>query len=372
MASTKSGRRGNGEGSIYQRDDGTWRGQALIAGKRHSVSGKTRKEVQTKLRQLQGDADHGLLAPSEKVTVAQHFERWLRDEVKHTRKPRTFDSYSDSARLYILPLVGTVRLAQLHPAHVQRIHSAMLDRGLSAKTVRIAHSALHAALEQAVAWNLAPRNVAALVKAPRIKRREVQAFDAEQARRLQAVANETRWAALIATALATGMREGELLGLTWGDIDMEASVVRVRRQLGRDGLPAELKNDKHRRSIDVPASTSAILREHKRRQNEERLLVGPQWQDQGLVFCTHQGKPLGWRNVTREYKRLLIRAGVPDYPFHSLRHTNATLLLVQGVHPKVVQERLGHANLGMTLDIYSHVLPRLGQEAPAKLDALLA
>ena len=143
-------------------------------------------------------------------------------------------------------------------------------------------------------------------------------------------------------------------------------------QLGRDGLLAELKNDKHRRSIDMPASTLATLKEHKRRQNEERLLIGPEWQDQGLVFCTHQGKPLGWRNVTREYKVLLTRAGLPDYPFHALRHTNATLLLLQGIHPKVVQERLGHANIGMTLDIYSHVLPRLGQEAAAKLDALLA
>ncbi len=367
-----AGRRGNGEGTVYQLADGRWRYQATIAGRRVGGYGKTRKEAQTKLRQLHGDADKGLMPPVEKVTVAQHFERWLRDEVQHTRKPRTHQSYSDSARLYILPLCGALKLTQLQPAHVQQFHTAMIERGLSAKTVRIAHSALHAALDQAVDWNLVPRNVAALVKAPRLKRQEVQAFDAAQARQSQTVAAATRWNGLIAVALATGMRQGELLGLTWGDVDFEAGVIRVRRQLGRDGTLDELKNDKHRRSIDTPTSTLAALKEHKRQQSEARLLLGQKWEDHGLVFCTHAGRPLGWRNVGREYKHLLSRAGLPDYPFHALRHTNATLLLLQGVHPKVVQERLGHSNISMTLDIYSHVLPRLGQEAAAKLDALLA
>ncbi len=367
-----AGRRGNGEGTVYQLADGRWRYQATIAGRRCGGYAKTRKDAQTKLRQLHGDADRGLLPPVGKVSLAQHMERWLCDEVKHTRKSRTYDSYADAARLHILSTLGTLKLTQLQPAHVQQVVGAMLDKGLSPKTARIVYGALHCALEQAVAWNLVPRNVASLVKAPRVTRKEVQAFDAGQVRRLQDGTAATRWHALIAVALATGMRQGEILGLKWGDIDTAAGVVRVRRQLGRDGALAELKNDKHRRSIDVPASTLAALREHRRQQNEERLYVGPEWQDQDFVFCTHRGRPLGWRNVGREYKMLLKRAGLPDLPFHALRHTNATLLLLQGVHPKIVQERLGHANISMTLDTYSHVLPRMEQEAAAKLDALLA
>ncbi len=365
------GKRANGEGTISQLPSGRWRVRVTIAGKRYSANTATRREAQQWQRERLGEADRGLLPPAERVTVAQYFARWLEDEVKHTRKPRTYDSYSDCARLYLLPTLGAIKLAQLQPSHVQQLCSALLDEGLSAKTVRIAHGTLHCALEQAVDWNLVPRNVAGLVKAPRAKRKEIEALDADQARQLQAVANETRWAALVALALATGMRQGELLGLKWGDVDLDAGVVRVRRQLGRDGVLAEVKNDHHRRSIDVQPSAVATLREHKRRQNEARLLLGSEWQDNGLVFCTHRGRPLGHRNVSREYKRLVQRAGLPDVSFHALRHTNATLLLLQGVHPKMVQERLGHSTVSMTLDIYSHVLPRLGKEAAAKLEALL-
>ena len=365
-------RRGNGEGTIYQLPDGRWRGQVLIAGRRHSASGRTRKEVQTKLRQLLGDVDRGLLPPAEKATLAQHMARWLEDEVRHTRRPSTHRRYADASRLHILPTLGQVKLAQLQPAHVQHLHAALLDRELAPKTVRMAHGVLHSALEQAVAWNLVPRNVAGLVRPPRADRPEIQALDAEQARRLQAVAMEGRWGPLIATALATGMRQGELLGLKWSDVDLEAGVVRVRRQLGRDGRLAEVKNDKHRRSIDVPPSTAAILREHRRRQAEARLYLGPEWEHHDLLFCTHRGRPLGHREVRRAFKGVLRRADLPDVPFHALRHTNATLLLLKGEHPKVVQERLGHSSISMTMDIYSHVLPRMGKAAADKLEELLA
>lgn len=369
---TKAGRRGNGEGTVYQLPDGRWRAQATINGRRVGVYGKTRKEAQTRLRQMLGDADKGLLPPAEKVTLGQHADRWLEDVVRHTRKPRTYQSYRDAFRLYILPTLGRVKLAQLQPAHVQQLYGELLDRGLSAKTVKIAHGALHCALDQAVEWNLVPRNVASIAKAPRVTRKEIQYLDADQARQLRLVANETRWGALIATALGTGLRQGELLGLTWADVDLDGGVVCVRRQLGRDGQLGEVKNDQHRRSIDLPSPTVAALREHKARQNEARLLLGPEWEHRNLVFCTHQGKPLNWRNVTREFKALLAKAGLPDVPFHALRHTNATLLLLQGTQPKVVQERLGHSNISMTMDIYSHVMPRMGREAADRLGSLLA
>ena len=366
-----AGRRGNGEGTIYQLADGRWRGQATIAGKRAGVYGATRKEAQTKLRQLIGEADRGILPVVERATVGEYMTRWLVDEVRHTRKARTYDSYSDAARLYIVPTIGAIKLTQLQPAHVKSLHAAMLGDGLAPRTIRIAHGALHCALKQAVEWGMLPRNVAAYARPPRLKRAEVQAFDSDEARRLREVAGPTRWGPLLAVALATGLRQGELLGLTWADIDLTDGVIAVRRQLGHDGQFGELKHDGQRRGIDVPASTIATLREHKARQNEARLLLGPDWHDHNLVFATHAGKPLGHRNVIREYKAILRRAGLPLHKFHALRHTNATLLLSQGIHPKIVQERLGHASITITLDIYSHVLPRMGKDAAAKLDALL-
>lgn len=365
-------KKANGEGSISQLPSGRWRVRVMVAGVRYSANTDTRKEAQQKYREFLGHTDRGLVPPTQKVTLLQHIERWLSDEVQHTRKPRTFESYRDCSRLYILPTLGALKLAQLQPAHVQRLCSTLLEEGLSPKTVRIAHGVLHCALAQAVSWNLISRNVASLAKAPRVKRKEIEALDEVQARLLLSGAKGTRWEALMAVALVTGMRQGELLGLQWPDIDLDRGVVRVQRQLGRDGILAELKNDRHRRSIDVPPHTVAALREHKRRQTEERLLLGPEYTYQELVFCTHRGKPFAHRNVSREYKRLLERLGLPDVSFHALRHTNATLLLLQGVHPKLVQERLGHSTISMTLDIYSHVLPRLGREAADKLEALLA
>lgn len=367
-----AGRRGNGEGTVYQLPDGRWRGQATIAGKRAGVYGATRKEAQTKLRQLIGDADRGLLPPTERLTLAQHIERWLEDVVKRTRRPRTLENYRDMARLHILPRLGTMKLTQLQPAHLQQLYGAISDGGLSPKSVRIVHGVLHCALKQAVDWNLVPRNVASLANPPRVIRKEIQVFDPTQARHLLTTATDGRWLALMTMALATGMRQGELLGLTWGDVDLDAGLVRVRRRLGRDGELAETKTGGGRRVIDIPASTVKTLREHKRRQNEERLMLGGEWHDQGLLFCTHQGKPLNYRNMTREYKALLKKADLLALPFHALRHTAATLLLLQGVHPKVVQERLGHANISMTLDTYSHLIPSMGRDAADKLDALLA
>ncbi len=371
MAMAKAGRRGNGEGTVYQLADGRWRYQATIAGRRVGGYAKTRKEAQTNLRQLHGDADRGLLPPAERVTVAQHFARWLADEVKHTRKPRTYDSYSDTARLYILPALGHLKLIHLQPSHLQQLYATLLDRGLSARTVGIVHSTLHCALEQAVEWNLIPRNVTSIAKAPRVRRKEVEAFSDEQVRRLQEAAKGTRWEALISLALASGMRQGELLGVKWSDLDLEAGVVYVRRQLGHDKVLAEQKNDRNRRSIDLPASCIRVLRQHRSAQAEQRRLLGGEYEHLDLLFATYKGRPLGFRNVFREYKKLLQRTELPDYSFHALRHTNATLLLLQGVHPKVVQERLGHSSITITLDTYSHVLPRLGKSAAEKLDGLL-
>jgi len=367
-----AGKKANGEGAIAQLENGRWRVRVMIDGKRHSANTATRKEAQAKYREFHGNADKGLLPASEKLTLSQHIERWLSDVVQPSVRSRTHKGYSDVARRLILPTLGKMKLTQIQPNHVQQLYGQLTASGLAPQSVRNVHAVLRRALGQAVDWNLVPRNVAALAKPPRVARREVEVLSPDEVRTLIAAVRGDRWEALIATALATGMRQGELLGLKWADVDLTRRVLHVQRQLQRDGTFEEPKTTKGRRTIDLPASCVAILKEHRRQQTEERLLVGPEWQHDDLIFCTHQGKPLSQRNVLRAYKLVLSRASLPDVSFHALRHTAATLLLLQGVHPKVVQERLGHSNISMTLDIYSHLIPSMGRAAADQLDALLA
>ncbi len=230
---------------------------------------------------------------------------------------------------------------------------------------------LHTCLEQAVGWGLATRNVADIVERPRVERAEAQALTSQQVKDLLAAAGACRLGALLNVAVNTGMRQSELLGLRWRDVDLEGGLLRVRHQYGRDGTFCEPKSARSRRTIDLPASTVATLREHRTRQIEERLIVGPNWEDRDLVFCTHRGRPLGHRNVLRDFNQLLRVAGLPAVPFHALRHTHATLLLAAGVPVGDVSARLGHSSATITLDVYGHVLPDAGRGIAARLEAML-
>ena len=313
-----------------------------------------------------------MLPPSERLTLGAYLERWLEDVVKPGVRPRTYGSYRELARLYVLPMLGGVPLRTLQPAQLQHLYGALLARGLAPKTVRNVHGVLHRALAQAVDWGLAARNVAAVVQAPKVEHPEAAALGPEEVARLLAAARDTRWAALLTVAVATGLRQGELLGLRWADLDLDAGVLHVRRQLGRDKTFAPPKTSRGRRRVELPELAIEALRAHRRHQDEERGGHGPAYEEQDLVFCTHPGRPLGWRNVTRAFKGLLRQARLPDMPFHALRHTTASLLFLQRVHPKVVQEQLGHSRIGITLDLYSHLFPSLGKEAANRLDDLLA
>ena len=268
-------KRGNGEGSIHQLSSGKWRAQATVNGRRVGVVAKTHKEAQEQLRKLLSDADKGLLPPIEKLILAVHIERWLADVVNHSVRASTRKNYGDLTRLYVLPTLGKVKLAQLQPAHIQHLYTTLIERGLAPKTVRNVHAALRRSLKQAVDWNLCPRNVATLVQPPRLWREEVEVLSPAEVRTLLTAVRGGRWEPLIATALATGMRFGELLGLRWGDVDLSRAMVRVQRQIGQNGQVSEPKTAKGRRTIDLPVSSVSLLREHKRGQNEERLLMGP-------------------------------------------------------------------------------------------------
>jgi integrase len=375
-----SKKRGNGEGSIYRRKDGRWVGQYTIytatGPKYRYLYGKTRAAVAEKLTKAMADRNGGLIFDAGNLTVGEYLDSWLSDSVRGTVRPSTFERHEGIIRLHIKPSLGRVWLKKLTPAHVRGLHREKLDAGLAPATVGKIHSTLHKALSQAVSDGIVPRN-AADVKAPRPTPEEMRPLSETEVRAFLDLARESgdRFEALYVLAITTGLRRGELLGLRWDDVSMERSTLRVGRALVREGgrhTLGETKTRRGRRQINLTPRTVSTLKAHHKKQQEEKIKLTGLYKDHGLIFATRVGTPINPENlVNRSFKPLLERASLPEIRFHDLRHTCATLLLGRGVHPKLVQELLGHATIAMTLDTYSHYMPSMGdQVAGAMKDAL--
>jgi integrase len=379
------GKRGNGEGSISRRKNGGWMGQYVVytaeGRKRKTVYGKTRAEVARKLTKALSDQEDGLFFDAGNLKVGEYLERWLRDSVEGNVRPRTLANYELQVRRHIKPALGEIQLKTVTPAHVQGLYRQKLDSGLAPSSVRYIHAVLHRALKQALRWGLVPRNVTEAVDLPKLVSEEVHALTPEEARVLLDAAKEAgdRLEALYVVAVTTGMRRGELLGLRWSDVDLGeggAATLRVGRQLQRmrdgSGLRFVAPKGGKGRTIRLPSRAVEALKAHRARQVEERLKAGPLYRDEGLVFATEVGTPLEPSNIDRRsFKPLLKKAGLPDIRFHDLRHTCATVLLSQGVNPKLVQELLGHADIRLTLGTYSHFLPSMGDQTANAMESAL-
>lgn len=370
-------------GTVYRRAGkrGTmWYGKYAVTdpttGRRvhRRVSAPTRRDCEAKLREAIRAAEQGRTGGDDRLTVAAYLARWL-ESVVPTVRPATARRYADLVRLHVAPHLGGIRLAKLAPLDVQRLYADRRRAGLSATTVHHLHQVLHRALKQAVRWGLVAQNVTELVDPPRRTFPELTTWDTAQVARVLAVGDRTDLAALWRLALLCGLRRGELLGLMWEDVDLTRGTLAVRRTLSRGmGGAWELGHPKTasgRRAIALPASCVTALRAHHAAQEAERGRLGPLWAEHGFVFTNATGGPLHANTLTARFKRLVAAAQVPTIRFHDLRHTSATLLLAEGVHPKIVQERLGHADISMTLNRYSHVTPSMQREAADRLDAAL-
>ncbi|MBA2278613.1 MAG: tyrosine-type recombinase/integrase [Chloroflexia bacterium] len=338
------------------------------------VNAPTRKECEARLRAAIQAGERGQRITHERQTVRDYSERWLA-AVEPTVRPATYRRYADMFRLHVLPAIGGIQLVKLAPLDLQRLYADRLKVGLSATTVHHMHAVIHRGLKQALRWGDVDRNVSEMVDPPRRTLPDVTTWDAKQTAAVLVVGDDTDLAALWRLALLTGMRRGELLGVMWEDLDLDRGTLAVRRTLSRGkGGTWELgqpKTASGRRAIALPASCVAALRKHRARQAEDRLRLGPLWQDHGFVFTNETGGPLHVNSLIHRFQKLIAAAAVPTIRFHDLRHTSATLLLAQGVHPKIVQERLGHADISMTLNRYSHVMPGMQRQAADTLDAAL-
>jgi integrase len=373
-------RRGHGEGSIHKRSDGRW-AAVLDLGyqdgkrKRKYFYGETRREVAERLIAAQRDHQQGLPALGERQTLGQYLTGWLA-ATKPTIEPTTWERYESDVRLHLSPGLGRIRMAKLTPQQVAQFFTGKLERGAKPRSVRNMRAVLRRALNEAQAHGLVSRNVAALVRPPKAARGEMHVYDPEQTRRLLAAAQGTRLEAWVVLAVSTGARQGELLGLHWRDVSLDGHYINVQTQLRRlrdAGLVLkDVKTSGSRRKIALTDAAVEALRAHRTRQLEERLVAGNAWQDGDLVFCNSLGGPLYPSNVRAEYYIPIVRAaGLPYIRPHDLRHTAATLMLLQGVHPKVVSEMLGHASVAITLSLYSHVLPDMQLAATTAMDRVL-
>jgi integrase len=362
--------RGNGEGSIYQREGRSgWYAAVTHAGRRKILRGDTRHDVARQLDAALVARERGQLVTAPSQTLEAYLSTWLEQVVKQSVRPRTYVSYEGVVRLHVVPTLGRTRLDRLAPAQVQELLNIKLAAGLSPRSVDYIRQVLKTALGKAVKWGLIVRNAAQLADGPRVESREVEPFTPDEARAFLSAVRGDRLEALYSVALAVGLRQGEALGLRWSDVDLEDGLIHVRQQLQRLSGSLQLvplKTAKSRRTVALPASIVTKLREHRGRQLKERPAIGD-----GYVFATVDGAPLDAHNVLRAFKAVLSAAGLPDKRFHDLRHSCATLLLVQGTPIRIVMDLLGHSQISLTANTYSHVLPELRREAAARMEAIL-
>ncbi len=377
-------RAASGESSIYRDEDGRWHGYVSMGLKengrrdRRHVSGARRADVVAKVRALEAKRDAGTAeAAGRAPTVGDWLDHWLEHIAPRRVRARTLESYEALVRLHLRPGLGHHRLDRLQPEHLEQLYGSLLeDKGLSPATVLRLHRVLSRALRVAMQRGKIARNVATLVDPPAVKRPTTALpLTVDEARRVLQAAAQGRNAARWTVALAVGLRQSEALGLRWSDIDLGVGTLTVRRGLhrvaGKGLVYEEPKADRSRRTLALPAQLVEALRRHRVVQLQEREAAGSLWEEHDLVFAQVNGRPLDKRSDWEAWKALLKRAAVREVRLHDGRHTAATLLLSEGVHPRVVMELLGHSQMRTTTDTYSHVMPALAKEAAAKMGTAL-
>jgi integrase len=307
------------------------------------------------------------------VTVDEFLDHWLKTAVRPKARAKTYSDYAAMLRRYIRPAIGARTLASLSPLEIQAAYQVMIDRKLSARTVRYAHAVLRAAIRQAIRWQLLLNDPTQGVELPREQCREMSVLTTEQARSFLRTASHSPQACLFAVALTTGMRPSEYLALCWRDIDWGRGTISVVRTLHRNEGQwtfADTKRARSRRVVKLQLWVLDLLRKLKGRADEAGAACASVFAD--LIFTTTRGEPIAEEYlVKKHFKPILREAGLPNIRLYDLRHTSATLALTVGVAPKVVSEQLGHASAAFTLDTYSHVLPHMQEEAASKMEAAL-
>jgi integrase len=380
---SEKARRGRQAGQIIRRGENKYLirlflGREDATGKRH-YHNKTfhgaQRDAQKWLTLALRRRDMGEPIEDTDRRFSDWLDDWLKIKAKSVR-PRTLEIYTDNINRHVRPALGKRKLAGIVAGDIQKLYDDLTEGGLSGKTISLIHAMLTNCFSQALKLDLIRKSPMLAVEPPRVEKREMQAMTAEQARALLQAADEGEHGCLIAFLLTTGCRPGEAQGLKWADVNWPASSVTIQRNLVRLDKGVwefgEPKTARGRRTIPIPQNMLKRLSDHKRAQNEARLKAGPGWQNHDLVFSNAIGEPHGHDFLPSVWKATLKRAGLPlTFRSYDARHTTATLLMQEGTSAKVVSERLGHASVNITLDVYSHVLPGMQEEATDRLEKLI-
>jgi len=377
------------KGHIYQRAEGSWTivydlPMDGVTGKRRQKSQTvrgTKRDAERALRQVLLSLEQGSYVKPNKISLGELLRQWLKDYASMNTTDRTQESYTSIVERHLIPALGRVSLIDLQAQNIQGYYGKKLSDGradgkggLSARSVVYHHRILSNALDYAVRMGLVVRNVAKVVEPPRVARVMMRTLSPEEATRFLDVARETDYYVYFATLLYTGLRRGELLALRWRNLDLgkgTLSVVETAYRLGNGEYRVkEPKTPQSRRSVILPPSLVELFRVYRFDQELLRIQLGISLNADDFAFIRPDGSPINPNAVTLAFRRIIKRAGVKDVRIHDLRHTHASLMLKAGIHPKVVSERLGHANIGITLDLYSHVLPGLQEAAAEKFDRI--
>ena len=365
---TNNKHRKNGEGTLFQRKDGRWQASFITdGGKRKYVYGKTQKEALEKLRKAQQEDKQGILATGPKQALGEYITQWLEHVHKPTLRVSSYITYKSLIRTHIIPELGHIALQKLTPQRIQTFFSKLQEDGLAPRSIATIHAILHSSLDNAVRWNLISRNVASLVSPPKIARHEPTILNAEDTKRLLEYARGNRMYAIILIAVTTGLRRGEILALHWNDINLQDGTLYVHRTMnlftGYGFVENDSKTKASRRKITLPKVVVEALIEHQSMQGHLRQKAGSKWVERNVVFASTTGNYIQPNYVRKRFHQLIAEVGLPDMRFHDLRHSAATILLVMGIHPKVVQELLGHSSIATTMNVYSHLLPSMQGDA---------
>ncbi|MFD9751625.1 tyrosine-type recombinase/integrase [[Kitasatospora] papulosa] len=367
----------NGAGTITKRKDGRFQAAVYVlqpdgTRARKFAYGKTWAECDTKRRDLLAKVDQGVPVPTRSAKLSEWLPYWLDNVVKPRRKLSTYDKYEAHVRLYLVPMVGGKRLESLGVADVRRF-LVQLENKTTAATAKESHRVLRTALTAACREELVTRNVASLVEPPRAKSRELSPWSLDETLAFLAAARTDPLYAAFVLAITMGLRRGELVGLRWTDVDLDNRVLFVRQQTQRRRgvLYDDDPKGRRRRAVPLPAMCIAPLRWHRMRQVAAKARAGESWQEGGHVFVTRTGRSVEPRNVYRSFTRVAESAGLRVIRLHDARHGCATILTAAGVAPRVVMEILGHSQISITMDVYTHVVQDTQREAISHMDRLL-
>jgi integrase len=368
-------KRANNEGTLYFREErGRWCAQVCLDGRRLTKYGKTQRECRDWIKEMQVKISNGLTFHGTQVTLEGFMATWL-DGKELSQRSHTVIQYRQIAAQHILPLIGKMRLQEIQPAHLKKLYMAKKEEGRGARTVQLIHTVMHAVLGQAMKEGILGRNPASAVERPKVEQAEIHILTEEQARHLVIASADTRLGTLIYLALMTGMREGELLGLKWSDLDWEKGQLSIQRQLqpirGKGLLFVPLKTKAGQRQIKLGQVTLDRLAAHRREQELIRAAKRDRWEEIDLVFPNTIGKPQSNANMSTNFRQILKENGLPAIRFHDLRHTSISYLLNMGMAVNTVQLRAGHSKASITTDTYGHSMAHSQDEAARLIEELI-